>query len=49
MTIHEIEEIIGKHYRLVSINYFDGVLNVFDDNGNMFTDFLYAKKSLVNF
>lgn len=47
LTIHKIEEIIGKHYRLVSINYFDGVLNIFDDNGNMFTDFLYAKKSLI--
>jgi FkbM family methyltransferase len=48
LSIYDIEEIIGKNYRLVSINYFDGVLNIFDDNQNMFTDFLYAKKSLIN-
>jgi hypothetical protein len=48
LSIYDIEEIIGKNYRLVSINYFDGVLNIFDDNQNMFTDLLYAKKSLIN-
>jgi FkbM family methyltransferase len=47
LTVREIEEIIGEHYRLVSINHFDGILNIFDDNGNMYTDFLYAKKSLI--